>query len=133
MIKIVMVSLPRVKLKLCVIFFFLSGAVTAAMLVYNETTSSLTCTSTGGPATTVTWRKSGVIITTNATYQQTQVVTNTTTGTYETVLTIAQSVSDIFDIYNCTIENARGTSSVVAVTGEDRQGVLHSLWNMHKT
>jgi len=55
------------------------------------------------------------MLNTNATYQQTQVVTNTTTGTYQTVLTIAQSVSDIFGAYSCTVENIRGTSSA---TGE---------------
>ena len=63
-----------------------SGSPTATMLTYNDTTRSLTCTSTGGPATTVTWRKNGTVITINATYQQTQVVTNSSTGTYETVL-----------------------------------------------
>ena len=97
------------------------GTPTATTLVYNETARTLTCTSTGGPATTVTWRKSGAIIAINAMYQQTQVVTNTMTGTYETVLTNANSVTDVFDIYNCTIENVRGTSSVIAVTGEDVQ------------
>ena len=71
--------------------YFDSGTPSTTTLVYNETTRSLNCTSTGGPATTVTWRKSGVIITINATYQQTQVVTDPVIGTYETVLTIAQS------------------------------------------
>jgi len=87
------------------------------MLVYDKTTRSLTCTSTGGPATTVTWRKSGAVITINATYQQTQVVTDPVTGTYETVLTIAQSVTDIFGTYSCTVGNTRGTSSAINAIG----------------
>jgi len=95
-----------------------SGAPTATMLTYNDTTRSLTCTSTGGPATTVTWRKNGTVLTINATYQQTQVVTNSSTGTYETVLTISQSVTDISGIYSCTIENTRGTSALEG-TGKD--------------
>jgi len=93
-----------------------TGTPTVTTLVYNEATRSLTCTSTGGPATTVTWRKDGTVITLNATYQQTQVVTNATTGTYETVLTTAQSVTDIFGTYSCTVENDRGTSAAINAT-----------------
>ena len=90
---------------------------TATTLVYNGTTRSLTCTSTGGPATTVTWRKDGAIITVSAAYQQTNlVVTNATTGTYETVLTIDQSVNDILGRYSCTVGNTRGTSAAVETT-----------------
>ena len=88
------------------------GTPTATTLIYDETTRSFTCTSTGGPATTVTWRKNGAVITINATYQQTQVVTNSSTGAYETVLTIAQSVSDISGRYSCTIRNSGGTSAI---------------------
>ena len=55
----------------------------------------------------------------NATYQQTQVVTDTVTGEYETVLTIAQSVTDIFGTYSCTVENSGGTTAAINVTGED--------------
>jgi len=61
--------------------------------------------------------KDGAVITINATYQQTQVVTSTTTGTYQTVLTIAQSVTDIFGTYNCTVMNTRGTSAAIDTTG----------------
>jgi len=47
------------------------------------------------------------------------VVTNTTTGTYETVLNITQSVSNIFGRYSCTVENIRGTTSAAFnATGE---------------
>ena len=61
------------------------------------------------------------MITLGATYQQTKTVVNPVAGTYETVLTIDPSVSqsDIVGTYNCTVENTRGRSSVVAVvTGE---------------
>ena len=60
------------------------------------------------------------MITPNATYQQTKRVVNNVTGTYQTVLTINSSVSqsDILGIYNCTVENVRGGSSMmVVVTG----------------
>ena len=54
------------------------------------------------------------MITLNATYQQTQRVVDPVEGAYQTVLTIDPSVrqSDIFGSYNCTVENARGRSSM---------------------
>ena len=39
-------------------------------------------------------------------------VTNSSTGTYETVLTIAQSVTDVSGRYSCTVRNSRGTSAI---------------------
>jgi len=96
--------------------YFVSGMPTATTLVYNGTTRSLTCTSTGGPATTVTWRKDGAVITINAAYQQTKVVTNAVEGMYQTVLTIDQSVTDINGRYSCTVGNTRGTSAAVETT-----------------
>ena len=60
------------------------------------------------------------MITLNATYQQTMRVVDLVTGTYQTMLTIDPSVgqSDIVGTYNCTVENARGgTSMTVIVTG----------------
>ena len=61
------------------------------------------------------------MITLNATHQQTKRVVDLVTGTYQTVLTIDPSVgqSDIVGTYNCTVENARGRSSMtVVITGE---------------
>ena len=90
-------------------------------LTYNDQTRTLTCTSTGGPATTVTWRRDGVVITLNATYQQTKSLVDPVTGTYQTVLTIDPSLDlrNIVGTYNCTVENDRGNSSeIVVVPGE---------------
>ena len=83
-------------------------------LTFNISTNTLTCTSTGGPATTVTWRRDGAVITPSATYQQTQRVVDPVAGTYQTVLTIdpSEGHSDIVGRYNCTVENARGRSSM---------------------
>ena len=54
------------------------------------------------------------MITPNATYQQTKRVVDSVSGTYQTVLTIDLSVgqSVIVGRYNCTVENARGGSSM---------------------
>ena len=51
------------------------------------------------------------------TYQQTKMVTDPVTGSYESVLTIDQSTPDVFGIYSCTVGNARGTSAAIDATG----------------
>ena len=89
-------------------------------LGYDNQSRTFTCTSTGGPATIVTWRKDGAVITLNATHQQTKRVVDPVESTYQTVLTIDSSVgqSDIVGTYCCTVENVRGRSSMMAVVGE---------------
>ena len=59
------------------------------------------------------------MITLNATYQQTKRVVDPVAGTYQTVLTISQSVdqSDIPGFYSCTVENARSDSEAVVIPG----------------
>ena len=56
------------------------------------------------------------MITVNGTYQQTKTVVDPVGGTYQTVLTIDPSLgqSNIDGTYNCTVENARGESSMTA-------------------
>ena len=86
-------------------------------MTFDEQSRTLTCTSTGGPATTVTWRRDGVVITLNATYQQTKRLVDPVNCTYQTVLTINSSVhwSGIMGTYTCTVENVRGESSMTVV------------------
>ena len=97
-----------------------SGFPWATYLRYDSQSNTLTCTSTGGPATTVTWRRNGSVITINATHQQTKRVVDPVMGIYQTVLTIDSSVSqsDIAGLYSCTVENVRGrSSSIVLISG----------------
>ena len=98
-----------------------SGSPSVTSLVYDDQSRTLTCTSTGGPATTVTWRRDGVVLTLNATHQQTKRVVDPVMGAYQTVLTIDSSVgqSDIGGTYNCTVENARGRSSMTVVVSSN--------------
>ena len=95
----------------------LSGSPSITSLVYDNQSITLTCTSTGGPATTVTWRRDGTVITLSTTYQQTKRLTDNSTATYQTILTIDPSVgqSGIVGTYSCTVENARGESSMLVV------------------
>ena len=91
----------------------LAGSPIVTNLTFDDQSRTLTCTSTGGPAATVTWRRDGVVITLNDTHQQTKRVVDPIAGTYQTVLTIDQTVSqdDIVGTYTCTVENAGGESS----------------------
>ena len=97
-----------------------SGSPVVTSLRYDNESRTFTCTSTGGPATTVTWRRDGVVITLNATHQQTKRVVDPVAATYQTVLTIGSSVnqSDIVGTYNCTVENARGRSSRTTIVSK---------------
>ena len=96
-----------------------AGSPNVTNLTFDDQSRTLTCTSTGGPATNVTWRRDGVVITLNATHQQTKRLVDTVKGTYQTVLTINSSVGQIMGTYNCTVENVRGVSSeTVVVPGE---------------
>ena len=97
-----------------------AGSPSGISLTFDPKSNTLTCTSTGGPATTVTWRRDGVVITLNATHQQTKSLVYPDKGTYQTVLTIDPSVGQqsIVGTYNCTVENVRGESSkALVVTG----------------
>ena len=97
------------------LYFYHAGSPNVSSLTFNGSSNTLTCTSTGGPATNVTWRRNGAVITLNATYQLTKRVVDPVAGTYQTVLTIDPSVdqSDIMRAYSCTVENIRGRSSMI--------------------
>ena len=97
-----------------------AGSPVGISLTFDPTSNTLACISTGGPATTVTWRRDDLEITPNATYQQTKTLVYPEKGTYQTVLTIDPSVGQqgIVGTYNCTVENVRGKSSMtLVVTG----------------
>ena len=88
--------------------------------MFNIESRTLYCTSTGGPATYVTWKKAGKVITLNTTYKQTQRITDLVTGTYQTVLSIAPEGTDINDTYSCMVNNTRGFSTAITeITSED--------------
>ena len=94
-----------------------TGSPIVTGLTYDDQSRTLTCTSTGGPATNVTWRRDGVMITVNATHQQTKSLVDSVTSTYQTVLNIDQSLDrwNITGTYSCTVENDRGESSETVV------------------
>ena len=100
---------------------------TITNLTYQEEDRTVTCVSTGSPATTVSWMKDGQPLTTDGStdYTLTQTVTNRVSSTYSNVLTVSEGVS-VAGIYNCTVTNDLGSdSSVVEAAGEVLSFLVH--------
>ena len=72
---------------------------------------NLTCTSSGGPATRVTWRRNCAVLPNNAMFQQSQLVTQTQTATYQNTLAIDNAVIERDGVYTCSVTNVRGYSN----------------------
>ena len=87
--------------------FQLTSEVDAATPVF-----TLTCTSTGGPATTVSWQRDGVVVSGGIT-----VVTDTVTATYTSTLAVTGRKTGN---YCCVVANSRSTviSPMLPVQGE---------------
>ena len=77
---------------------------------FNRAALTLTCVSNGGPASEVMWTRDGAAVSTG--YTLTQTVTNTTTATYENVLT-ATTIADLTGTFTCTVSNSRGTAEII--------------------
>ena len=81
---------------------------------------TLTCISTGGPATTVTWKRDGTMLSDDNTYSITsQVLTDTVTATYTHTLTVT---GRLVGEYQCSVSNIRtpsGSRRSLTVVGEE--------------
>ena len=81
-------------------------------LEFDRHNVKFTCISTGGPPTTVTWSKNGVLVNYSWTlYQQSQLVLNTTTATYENTH-YGRSIENLVGLFTCRVINARGNDSM---------------------
>ena len=86
-------------------FHAISGSPVISSITYNTTSGVVTCISTGGPATTVTWSRSG------PSYQQSKIVVDTINATYHNLLSIKSfQVLDYTGTFNCTVCNNRGST-----------------------
>ena len=87
------------------------GTVTNVSVQYDSTSQIITCTSTGGPATDVTWSKDNVNIrlTMGGLYEHSQIIINTTNATYENRLTIVDKSLEAAGTYTCSVTNPRGS------------------------
>ena len=92
---------------------------------------NLTCTSTGGPATQITWRRNCAVLPNNATFQQSQLVTQTQTATYQNTLVIDNAVTERDGVYTCSVTNARGYSNdATGVGGKELHKNLTILFSI---
>ena len=93
--------------------------------------STVTCISTGSPATTVTFMRGSTtvgplrdresVVVVGDTYELAQSVTNRRESTYENVLTINDDLANLMsDTFTCTVANALGmdTSQPFTISGE---------------
>ena len=95
-------------------------APTISDLTYSDIHRTLTCESTGSPATTVSWVKDGLLLATDGStgYTLTQTVTDRPSSTYSNVLTVSETATgDVTGTYTCNVTNDLGsdTREVVAV------------------
>ena len=81
-------------------------------LTYNAPTLTLTCLSSGGPATTVVWRRNCSPLTIGTPSQN---LTDSIAGAYTSTLTLPTPADD--GVYSCTVENRRGRSSSTVTVG----------------
>ena len=89
---------------------YLTGSPSITSVIFDRNSTTLTCTSTGGPPTTVTWRKNDVPIN-ESLYEQSQRLVNTVTATYENVL-FNDNVANFVGAFTCGVSNVRGTDEV---------------------
>ena len=82
-------------------------------------TFTLTCTSTGGPATTVSWTVNNSAVTEDSAHNITsQVLTDAETGTYNHTLVVT---GRLVGEYQCNVSNNKPSSSsgMLAVVGKN--------------
>ena len=123
----IMIAIIHFVLHMCIYIYYSDAGMAEVISVNFELISepssviptfTLTCTSTDGPATMVTWRRDGTMLNDDSTYSiVSQVVTNTVTATYTHTLTVT---GRLVGEYQCTVSNSRTPSSseMLAVVGE---------------
>ncbi len=85
--------------------FFIIGLLDIQNITYYTTTGIVTCVSTGGPVTNLTWNRSG------ESYSQNKIIVDTSSATYHNLLSISGNTpSDYTGIFSCTVSNSRGTT-----------------------
>ena len=124
------VVIPQQSLRECVISSLDPPRITHLGFTHGHMSSTLTCISTGSPATTVTWMRDGQPLTIDgSTYFLTHSVNYGRSSTYENVLTINAAVSSIYrHTYTCTVVNALGTDSKI-LTASKAIGISHFMYS----
>ena len=95
-------------------------------MLFDRNSTTLTCTSTGGPPTTVRWRINGVPVNTSL-YQQGQRLVDAKSATYENTL-FNDDVANFVGTFTCEVSNIRVENPV-----EDSLELNGQLNIMHQT
>ena len=85
-------------------YISLAGFPSITSLLFDRNSTTLICTSTGGPPTTVIWKEDNITVT----YEQSQRLVNAESVTYESTL-FSDHVSNFVGTFTCEVRNARGT------------------------
>ena len=101
---------------ICISEFLSTGIPKISSFMFSRSSTSLNCTSHGGPVTTVTWKMNNqkLIIDGND-YQQTQVIVDSMNAVYINTL-YSNDTSNLVGVFTCTVENARGSDSMTITT-----------------
>ena len=81
--------------------------------MFNKEEQALTCTSSGGPPTTIIWTKDGEVLNMDGNvYKQIQTVVNQSNATFKTTIFIKTKLnqSSVVGNYSCTVNNSRVTN-----------------------
>ncbi len=87
---------------------------------YERMSQTLSCVSTGGPATSVLWSRDNVTLPVDgSSYEQSQIILDTGLATYDSKLTIKLSSNQTYGLYRCQVSNIKGMdSAVLRVSGK---------------
>ena len=97
----------------------LSGEIVFQLNNADPPVFTLTCTSTGGPATTVSWRRDGTMLSDDNNHDIMSQVTDPVTATYTHTLTVT---GRLVGEYQCTVSNIRtpsGITRTLTVVGKE--------------
>ena len=72
---------------------------------------TLNCITSGSPASSVTWRKDGELLSESGTYRMSQILQNGATATYFNLLEVNSGPYAITGEYSCLVSNTLGTDT----------------------
>ena len=112
-----------------ILCIYVTGSPSIHSVTFDRNSTTLTCTSTGGPPTTVTWRKNNVPVNLSI-YEQSQRLVDAERATYENVL-FSTDVANFVGSFKCEVNNARGTNEVKVELNGWFHAVLCCMHNYH--
>ena len=89
---------------------------------YERAIQTIIITSRIGPPTFVTWLKDNTTLVIDGTiYQQSQIITDTATATYESRLSFVEKMESLSGVYTCILRTDVGAATIrIPVTGETK-------------